>query len=284
MWNRGTSFTPAANTVTYLADRWRNYHDGTGGTTTVTRQLAETLPAAVTDAGASQALRYNVTALPTSPTLRQITQAVEGVGTLAGRTVTASFWVWTGTGTAACTVSLGQVFGTGGSPSSTVNIAGQTFTATTTPQRIIRTFTLPSITGMTLGTNGDDHLVFVVRTPTAATHDLWITDVALEPGATATVFERLPLAVTQTQCGRYWRRVVGGLQAVATAGAQTLGTRVPVFPPMRGTPNVSVTDLGSSGGTDLAATATADAVNFTLSSSAAGAVTIHAEATLISEL
>lgn len=284
VWNRGTSIVVAPGSGVFTADRWRCYHDGTGGTTTVTQQAFATLPTAVTDVGARTALRYNVTALPTSPTIRQIINPVEGVQTLSGRTVTLSFWVWTGSGTATGSVSLSQTFGTGGSPSSNVNLAGQAFSATTTPQRVSKTFTLPVITSKVLGSNNDDALLVVISPAANALCDLWITDVTLEPGAAPTAFERLPLAIVQAQCGRYYRKVVGGVQAVATAGSQTIGVRVPVFPPMRGTPSVSVTDLGSSGGTGLAATATVEEVNFTLTSSASGAVTVRASATLISEL
>lgn len=284
VWNRATLVTVPASTPTFTADRWSAYHDGTGGTTEVSRVSFASLPSQVTDVGARAALRYNVLVVPTSPTFRQVTQKIEGVHVLSGRQVTVSFWTWVATGTAAGSVFLAQNFGSGGSPSSTVNLGSQAFTATTTPTRISKTFTLPSVTGKVLGTNVDDGVILSIAPPAAGTYDLYLADAVVEAGTVATVFDRVPMAETLLLCGRYYRKVTAGVQSYV-GGAQTVGVRVPLVPPMRAVPaTVTVADLGSSGGTGLAATSTSDAANITISASGAGAVTIHATVSLTAEV
>jgi hypothetical protein len=52
-------------------------------------------------------------------------------------------------------IGLRQSFGSGGSPSAAVDVNAVPITLTTTPTRYSVTFTLPSMAGKTLGTNGD---------------------------------------------------------------------------------------------------------------------------------
>ena len=80
-----------------------------------------------------------------------VTQQIEDVRRLAGKTVTVSFWAVAGAGTPKLGVSLNQIFGTGGSPSAYVPTAGQAVTLTTSLARYALTFTLPSVAGKTLG-------------------------------------------------------------------------------------------------------------------------------------
>src|SRR5215471_2013570 len=88
-------------------------------------------------------------------------QRIENVRRLAGKTVTLSFWAFSSAPTLRLGANLAQFFGTGGSPSAQVNVVGQAVTIGANnawaPTRFALTFTMPSIAGMTLGTNGNDY-------------------------------------------------------------------------------------------------------------------------------
>jgi hypothetical protein len=81
-------------------------------------------------------------------------QSIENINLLAGKTVTVSFWA-KADAPKNIAIELVQVFGTGGSPSSTVTgISSQLVALTTTWQKKTIIVTLPSIIGKTLGTDG----------------------------------------------------------------------------------------------------------------------------------
>lgn len=123
-----------------------------------------------------QAFTYNQTDVPGYPKyfLRCVTssvvgaanyamlsQAMEGVQTFAGQTVTVSFWA---KADAARSVAMefAQIFGTGGSPSASIPSIGLIkFNLTTAWQRFSTTVNIPAVTG-TLGSNGDDRLRFKI--------------------------------------------------------------------------------------------------------------------------
>lgn len=58
-----------------------------------------------------------------------------------------------------------QYFGTGGSPSATVNSALLTFDCENTWSQASDTYAIPSVAGKTLGTNGDDQCYLILRMP-----------------------------------------------------------------------------------------------------------------------
>jgi len=81
-------------------------------------------------------------------------QYVENVTVLAGKTVTLTFWAKADSNKNIA-VSFSQLFGTGGSPSTVVQVIGAQLVAlTTTWQKKTITVTIPSIVGKTLGTDG----------------------------------------------------------------------------------------------------------------------------------
>ena len=92
-----------------------------------------------------------------SSTELNLTQAIEGVRTLAGRKATLTFWA-RASAPRQLYPSLVQVFGLGGSPSSPVSTLGDPVNLTTSWQRFSQVFDLPSIAGKVLGTDGSDHL------------------------------------------------------------------------------------------------------------------------------
>lgn len=86
-----------------------------------------------------------------------IAQRIESVRTLAGQTAIVSFWAKANTGTPEIGMQLQQNFGTGGSPSASVNTSSKV-TISTSWARYSLTFSVPSISGKTLGTNNNDTL------------------------------------------------------------------------------------------------------------------------------
>lgn len=149
-------------------------------------------------------------------------QAIEDVRTFANQTVTVSFWAKAASGTPNVSIEFRQVFGTGGSPSDTVEGAGgvQKFAISTSWTRYSKTITLPSIAGKTLGTNGNSRLEtniwvsagsdFNIRSNSLGiqsnTFDIWGWQV--EAGSVATPFS-LATGTPATElaaCQRYYFR------------------------------------------------------------------------------
>jgi len=146
-------------------------------------------------------------------------QKIEGFSTLAGETVTLSFWAKVDAPKNITTEYI-QQFGSGGSPSSSVIELGVTTHALTTAwKQFTVTFTLPSISGKTLGTDGNDFLQlnfwfdagsnFDSRTNSlgqqSGTFD--IAQVQMEKGNSATEFERRTEGEELLLCQRYYEEL-----------------------------------------------------------------------------
>ena len=151
----------------------------------------------------------------------QIQQPIEEVRNFAGQQVTVSFWAFVSSGTCTISGNLSQYFGTGGSPSSTVDtsLTLSATTVTTTPTKITATITLPSIGGKTLGSNGDDYIGLLIQRATGVATTLYIAQVQLEPGPVATPFERRPIGTELSLCQRYYE--TGSVSFCWNAGTPT---------------------------------------------------------------
>jgi hypothetical protein len=176
----------------------------------------------------------------------QLVQPIEGVNSFAGQQVTVSFWAFVSTGTCTISGNLFQYFGTGGSPSSTVfnSLALSTATVTTTLTKITATITLPSISGKTLGSNGDDYLGFLLDRPAGVASFLFIAQVQVEAGPVATPFERRPIGTELALCQRYFEIFSANNRYYATVGGEV--SNVPLFwTPKRATPTLAQFAAGS---------------------------------------
>jgi len=153
---RGTG--PWSITNTYTADRW--IQSLTGGTiSTSIGAIIDANRVQIGDESPRFHLVANVVGGAGASDETYISQRIEDVRRLAGKTVTLSFWAVATSGTPKLGIPLIQIFGTGGSPSSPVLVAPQTVTLSTTYTRYSLTYTVPSIAGKTLGTNaGTDYL------------------------------------------------------------------------------------------------------------------------------
>ena len=154
IWQRGTSQTSDG----YGSDdRWFNSHSG-GYTKTHSRQ-SFTLGQTAVPGNPKYFSRTQITVAGSSASdYCRKWQRIEGVQTFAGKTVTVTFWAKADSNRNIA-VELVQIFGTGGSPSSEVNGIGVTTCALTTSwQKFSFTASVPSISGKTLGSDGNDYL------------------------------------------------------------------------------------------------------------------------------
>jgi hypothetical protein len=149
----------------------------------------------------------------------QFATKIENVSTLAGQTVTFSFYAKAGSGTPSVALELFQVFGTGGS--SSVSIPLGKVAISSSWNRYSLSVAIPSISGKTIGTSdsiqanlfvsaGSD---FNARASTLGiqnnTFDIW--GVQLEAGSVATPFRRNAnsLQGELAACQRYYFRQGG---------------------------------------------------------------------------
>jgi hypothetical protein len=148
------SFT-STTSVVYIYDRY--FTNGADGTVTFSAQTFTLGSAPIAGYEGKNYLRC-VTSGQTLTTARaNVAQRIESVRTFAGQTVTVSFWAKANTGTPEIGLQFQQSFGTGGSPSTAVNVASKV-TISTSWARYSATLNVPSISGKTLGTNNDDCL------------------------------------------------------------------------------------------------------------------------------
>jgi hypothetical protein len=231
-WQRDTSLAGTDNS--YNADRWITSFSGSGSTRTVSRQTF-TLGQTDVPHNPKYFYRYNQSVAGSGSTYSNFEQRIEGVQTFAGQTVTLSFYA---KAAAPVTISEGivatQSFGFGGSPSSAVYTFVSTWALTTSWVRHSYTFTLPSISGKTLGTSGTDYLGIAFNIPLNTTFTIDIASVQLELGSVATPFERRPFGTELALCHRYYFRTpdmaVGSRHGVGHATSTTAAVVIVNFP------------------------------------------------------
>jgi hypothetical protein len=240
------NFTSATSTV-FGMDRWLINIAGDG---TTTWSIQTFTPGAAPLAGyeSTNYSRIVTTGQTSAAVLSRTDQKIENVRTFAGQTVTVSFWAKAATGTPSIAPEFQQVFGTGGSPSATVNAILATTpkqAITTSWARYSFTINIPSISGKTIGTNNDSNLTlgfyvsagsnFNARTGSLGiqsnTFEIW--GVQVESGSTATAFQTATGTIQGelAACQRYYWRVTPGTsgsrflaQQGCTSGTDTYGT------------------------------------------------------------
>ena len=215
-WQRGTSLAGAG----YLADRWNTYIGGTG---TAFTQARGQFPVGESGISRTPAKWYYFNTITNGGDATNgvvvVTQKIEGVDTLRGK-ITISFGAAV-SGTQKIGVNVFQNFGTGGSPSASVQMTAQTVSPVTAfgSNRYSVTFDLPSTVGKTLGSNGDDNIeiafyfsagsAFAARAGSIGiqTGTFYLAAVQCESGGVATEFEQRPLALELLMCQRYFEAI-----------------------------------------------------------------------------
>jgi hypothetical protein len=215
------AFSSTTASTTFIYDRWKT---GTaGGTSTYSAQVFTPGAAPVAGYEGKNYLRIVTTGQSAASDYANVFERLEGVRTLAGQTATVSFWAKANTGTPKIGTTFLQLFGTGGSPSSAVVVNGQSTTISTSWARYSFTFNVPSISGKTIGTAGDDSVQFEIfvsagsdfatRSGTVGlqnnTFEIW--GIQVEEGSTATDFQTASGTIQGelALCQRYFQ-IFGG--------------------------------------------------------------------------
>ena len=236
IWQGGTDSGSNTTDGVLACDRWMLA--SSGATKQVTRQ---TFTLAQTDVPSNPKyfLRYAVTVGNNNAGLRQ---RIEGVDRVQGAVTLTFYAKGTNPGGGTFNITNRQDFGTGGSASSVVDTSIGNFTVTSSWAKKTFTFTPPSISGKTLGTNNNSYYELeVFRQPagdtSTAAYTIDIANVQLEVGSVSTDIEVRSHAEELALCERYYQR--GRYSSYCQVG--TPGTyyfsrgNIPLFTPMRGT-------------------------------------------------
>ena len=221
VWQRGTSFT--ADNI-YTTDRWKS-GDGSGGSParTASQQVFALGQTDVPDA--HYYFRHDQTS-GTSNGNSSFTTRIEDVTRTAGKTLTLSFYA-----KANASMTIGprfiQGFGSGGSPSSSVEITETTVTIGTSWTKHTLTVTMPSISGKTIGSDGvhtSSTILNIDFNPTG-TFTFEIAQVQLELGSVATDFEHRSYGEELALCQRYYENLMTkeGQSMLISAWAYSVG-------------------------------------------------------------
>jgi hypothetical protein len=218
-WQRGTSFSLSTGVVTYTADRFVAYVDGTV-TCTASQQSFTAGTAPVSGYESQYFLRTNTTS-QSGGSGTYHGQRIEDVRTFAGQTITFSLWAKADSART-YTLYLAQNFGSGGSAS--VNTATQNISVTTSWQRFSYTVTLGSISGKTIGTGSSLEAWIYGQANTANTLDTWGWQV--EPGSVATAFQTATGTIQGelAACQRYYVLLGNTLNQPMAIGYNYSGT------------------------------------------------------------
>lgn len=201
VWQKTTSMT--ANPGYTTADRWIWNWDGGNGTKQVSRQF---FAQGQTDVpyNPDYFMRIDQSGvIGTQTTFNRILQRIEGVHTLAGQTVTLTFWAMTPSTTFNINdITFLQVFGSGGSATTYTSLAFN-IPITSTWQKYTYTINLPSVSGKTIF--DDNYLQVNFNLPLTAAFTLYLANVQLEQGNVSSPYEVLPYNMSLNNCQRYYQ-------------------------------------------------------------------------------
>jgi hypothetical protein len=221
IWQRGTSLVSGTGDR-YLADRWVN---GSSGTTyTVSRQVFALGQTSVSNEPI-YFHRTTVSSVVGSTNNAVLRQRIEGVRTLAGKTVTLSFWAKADSNKN-LSVEFAQNFGTGGTPTSQiVSIGVRKLSLNNTWQKFTITTNIPTLnSNQVLGIDNNNYLNCLFWFDSGSSlnnrndslgHQSGTFDIAqvqLEEGPAATPFEQRPIGLELSLCQRYYEIVTAGIE------------------------------------------------------------------------
>lgn len=249
IWQRGNNF-PNVPSIAYTADRWRiNRGGGTGATINVF-QWPYGLTTNVPGNQFKNAIVVEQTAAGSGYAYSNLEQCIEDVRTLSGKRATLTFYAKAPNGALILPAPvLSQNFGTGGSPTAARNILANDATGTplsaTSFTKCQYVFDIPSVAGLSLGSNNKDVLVVGLSLPLNQTFKIEFAHVSLVEGdATA---EDDPFSPRHFQqelalCQRYyWKGKPGHyFSQFVTASGQGVSWPISFPVTMRAVPSVSI--------------------------------------------
>ena len=210
IWQRGTSFTLSNNNDEYTADRWIVM--ATSSTTGTVSRQAFTVGQTDVDGEPQYYWRGDFTA---SSSGQGLAQKIEGVRTGAGQSMRLTFWYKKNGTSGGMTVRVSQNFGVGGSTSIVAGSQSVGHSATWVKNSL--TYSMPSISGKTIGT--DDHVLVEIYKTGSASHILDVARVKFEFGNEDTGWQELSIAQELALCQRYYEKTF----PLATAPASSAG-------------------------------------------------------------
>ena len=197
VWQRGSNAFNVTGTKIYMADAFHILS---------TREGCYWNWAKSTDVPSSYFKSSLLFGMTTADFSSFLINRIEGVHKLSSKTATLSFWAKCTSGTLTTSnMNIQQNFGVGGDTEVDIspNEATKNATLTTAWQKFTYTFTLPTVSGKIIGTSDYLEVSFALNN---TTEGVYITGFQLEEGSIATQFENLDIALTETQCRRYYRR------------------------------------------------------------------------------
>jgi hypothetical protein len=241
---------------TYSADRWLLGATGASTLSTTVAGLVDSDRSSIGDEAAKYCLSNVFVGGAGATDFVQVSQCIEDVRRLAGKTVTISFWATGSTGNMHVGVNLYQSFGTGGSPSASVNTNGQLVALAASAgvwTRVSATIAVPSSAGKTLGTNGDHFTQCILWLSAGSTYatisggvgvrsgtiNIW--GIQLEIGSVATPLEKPDPRYDLSNCQRFYYAsgyVVFGVSNQLAGAPVQFSTALPVQ--MRVVPTMTV--------------------------------------------
>lgn len=127
------------------------------------------------------------TGVGTSTTYKRLYQKLGRVQNLNGQQVSLGLYYLSDT-SATIQVAVYQFFGTGGTPSAPVETILTSFIGTPSWLPYTATVTIPSISGKTLGTNGDDYIELRILMPLGGGDTATITNIQGNPGSVLSIY------------------------------------------------------------------------------------------------
>lgn len=135
---------------------------------------------------------YECSIAGSGETVKNLAYAWSDVYAFQGSEITLQFWAQSPTVANQVQIFFAQNFGTGGSPSPEVDTAVTSFTLTNTWAQYQCVITVPSISGMTLGTDNNSYCSIVFELPFNAISTIQITNVQVNDGNQYQPFGYLP--------------------------------------------------------------------------------------------
>jgi hypothetical protein len=270
VWQRGTSFSNPTN-GTYTADRWFVELDGTGYTRTISQQTFTPGTAPVAGYEGTYFFRWNNSVAGTGNTINALSTRLEDIRQFAGQTATLSFWAKADASRALTVYAYQQSTGGSGTVTTTVGTA----TLTTSWARYTMTVAIPSLSGITIGTNSNLQIRIAMPTGVTMTCDFW--GMQMEESSVATAFQTATGTIQGelAACQRYYYLLQSGQSKFFGTGTYISATNVYVTVPLPVTMRTSatldiVTGTGyyiassAGGGSDALNTLTIDGLSTTV--------------------
>jgi hypothetical protein len=219
-WQRGTSFT-GFSTGQFFADRFSSNFNGSAATRTVSQQTFTPATAPASGYEGLYYLRYAQSVAGTGGSYNQLKTWIEDVRSVTpGQTYTLSFWA-KAAAAKNIDVQFGQSFGSGGSGDVETTVKSAQ-ALTTSWVRYSYSFTVPSISGKTVG-NGSYAFVYLgLPNNDTFTIDTWGWQ--LEQGSTATAFQTATGTIQGelAACQRYYAKSYNLATAPATSTTDSI--------------------------------------------------------------